>query len=111
MRERPPLPDSALVAALAAGWGWRPFPPPWATRGGRWAPASPCWCFPWVDGVPAMELGLTDRQWADLGGFVAGLHRSALPAELAATVARESFAPWGPSRPGARRPHRPGPAR
>ena len=153
MRERPPLPDSALVAALAAGWGVAAasveFLPvgddsnAWSFRvvagdGGRWflkvrrGPVDPAtvlvpgflrdhgleqvvaavpaavgdpWrplgggftllVYPWVDGVPAMELGLTDRQWADLGGFVAGLHRSVLPAELAATVARESFAPWG----------------
>jgi spectinomycin phosphotransferase len=42
-----------------------------------------------------MERGLTDRQWATLGRFVAGLHRTVLPAALAATVARESFVPWG----------------
>jgi spectinomycin phosphotransferase len=51
--------------------------------------------YPWTDGVPAMERGLTGRQWAELGRFVAALHRTELPAALAATIARESFVPWG----------------
>jgi spectinomycin phosphotransferase len=152
MRERPPLPDSALVAALAAGWGVAAasvtFLPvgddsnawsfrvvaddgqPWylkvrrgpvdpatllvpgylrdhgleqvvaaapATDGDPWRPLEgfTVLVYPWVEGVPATELGLTDRQWAALGRFVAELHRTVLPADLAATVARESFVPWG----------------
>jgi spectinomycin phosphotransferase len=152
MRERPPLPDDTLVAALAAGWGVAAasveFLPvgddagAWSfrvvagdgtrrflkVRGGRVDPAAVLvpvflrdhglepvvaavpaaggdpWrpldgftllVYPWVDGVPAMELGLTDRQWVALGRFVAALHRTALPAPLAATVTRESFVPWG----------------
>lgn len=54
--------------------------------------------YPWVDGVPAMELGLTDRQWVAHGRFVAALHRTGPPADLAAMVARESFVPWGAGR-------------
>src|SRR5688500_17753611 len=42
-----------------------------------------------------MGRGLTDRQWAALGRFAADLHRTVLPADLAAMVTRESFVPWG----------------
>jgi hypothetical protein len=51
--------------------------------------------YPWVDGVAAMGRGLTDRQWAALGRFAADLHRTVLPADLAAMVTREWFVPWG----------------
>jgi spectinomycin phosphotransferase len=152
MRERPPLPDPTLVAALATGWGVAAtavqFLPvgddanawsfravaddgtPWhlkvrrgpvdpatvlvpaflrdrglvqavaavaATDGDPWQPLDgfTLLVYPWVDGVPAMERGLTGRQWAALGRFVVDLHRTVLPASLAATVARESFVPWG----------------
>ena len=152
MRERPPLPDNALVAALAAGWGVAAasveFLPvgddsnAWSFRvaagdGARWflkvrrGPVDPAavlvpqflddqgfgqvvaavpalagdpWrpldgftllLYPWLDGTPAMEQGLTDRQWADLGRFAATLHRAVLPPALAATVPREPFVPWG----------------
>ena len=153
MRERPPLPDSALVASLAAGWGvaaaaveflpvgddsnaWSyrvvaadgsrrhlkvrrgPVDPatvllPMALRdhgleqvvaavpasdGGPWRPLGGGFTllvYPWVDGVPAQERGLTDRQWGALGRFVAELHRTVPPAALAPTVTRESFAAWG----------------
>ena len=152
MRERPPLPDTALAAAVAAGWGVAAasveFLPvgddsrAWsfqvvADDGRRWflkvrrgqvdpaavvvprflrdhglaqvVAAIPArdggpWrqlggftllLYPWVEGVPAMERGLTGRQWAELGRFVVALHRTQLSAALAATVARESFVPWG----------------
>jgi spectinomycin phosphotransferase len=153
MRERPPLPDTALTAALAAGWGVAAdtveFLPvgddsrAWSFRvvagdGARWflkvrrgrvdpatvlvprflrdhglepvVAAVPTaedrdpWraldgftllVYPWVEGVAAMERGLTGRQWVDLGRFVAALHRTELPADLAAKVAVESFVPWG----------------
>jgi len=52
--------------------------------------------YPWVEGRPAMEQGLSDRQWTALGRFVAALHRTALHrTALAAAVTRESFVPWG----------------
>jgi spectinomycin phosphotransferase len=164
MRERPPLPDAALVAALADGWGVAAatieFLPvgddsrawsfrvvtgdgaPWflKVRRGRADPAAVLvprflrdhglepvvaavpltggsgglkpshpedgglWrsldgytllVYPWVEGVVPIERGLTDRQWADLGRFVAALHRTELPPGLAATVAVEWFVPWG----------------
>jgi spectinomycin phosphotransferase len=153
MRERPPLPDSALMASLAAGWGvaaaaveflpvgddsnaWSyrvvaadgsrrhlkvrrgPVDPatvlvPIALRdhgleqvvaavpasdGNPWRPLGGDFTllvYPWVTGAPALEQGLTNRQWVALGRFVADLHRTMLPAALAATVARESFVPWG----------------
>jgi spectinomycin phosphotransferase len=152
MRDRPPLPDDALVAALASGWGVAAasveFLPvgddsrAWsyaavADDGTRWflkvrrgrvdpatvvvpmflrdhgleevlaavpATAGDPWrpldgftllVYPWVDGVPAMGRGLTDRQWVALGRFVAALHRTVPPAALTATVTRESFVPWG----------------
>jgi spectinomycin phosphotransferase len=152
MRERPPLSDRALLAALADGWGVAAaaveFLPvgddagAWSFRavagdGGRrflkvrrgpvdpatvrvpmflrdhgleqvvaalpagdgdpWRPLGSftLLVYPWVDGVAAMGRGLTDRQWAALGRFAADLHRTVLPADLAATVTRESFVPWG----------------
>jgi spectinomycin phosphotransferase len=153
MRERPPLPDSALMASLAAGWGvaaaavqclpvgdesnawsfravaddgtpWYPkvrrgpvdpatvLVPAFlrdhglvqvvaalpATDGNPWRPLDDftLLVYPWVGGVPALERGLTDRQWVALGRFVADLHRTVLPADLAGTVARESFVPGEP---------------
>jgi spectinomycin phosphotransferase len=152
VRERPPVSDRSLAAALAAGWGVAPasveFLPvgddarAWSFRvvagdGTRWflkvrrGPVDPAtvlvpmflrdhglaqvvaavpavdgdpWrqldgftvlLYPWVEGVPAMERGLDDRQWVALGGFLAALHRTGLPADLAATVGRERFVPWG----------------
>ena len=152
MRERPPVPDDALAAALGAGWGVAAasveFLPvgddsnawsfgvvggdgaPWflkvrripvdraavlvprflrehglgqvvaavpAVAGDPWRPLDgfTLLLYPWVDGTPAMERGLTDRQWAELGRFAAALHRVVLPPALAATVPRESFVPWG----------------
>jgi spectinomycin phosphotransferase len=152
MRERPPLPDAALAAALADGWGVAAaaveFLPvgddsrAWSFRvvtgdGAGWFlkvrqgqvdpaavlvprflhdrgleqvvaavaaadgdPSRPLdgftlLLYPWIDGAPAMERGLTDRQWVDLGRFVAALHRTELPPDLAAMVAVESFVPWG----------------
>jgi spectinomycin phosphotransferase len=152
MRERPPLPDAALVAALADGWGMAAaaveFLPvgddsrAWSFRvvagdGTRWFlkvrrgrvdPATvlvprflrdhgleevvvavpthsggsgqpldgfTLLLYPWVESVVAMERGLTGRQWVDLGRFVAALHRTELPADLAGRVAVESFVPWG----------------
>jgi hypothetical protein len=86
------------VAAASHGLGQPVVAAIPAAVGDPWRPLSGGFTllvYPWVDGVPAMEPGLTDRQWAGLGGFVAGLHRSVLPAELATTVARETFAPWG----------------
>jgi len=152
MRERPPISDRDLAAAVAAGWGVAAvsveFLPvgddsrAWSFRvvagdGGRQflkvrrGPVDPAavlvpmflrnqgfeqvvaavpavagdpWrpldgftvlLYPWVEGVPAMERGLTDRQWVALGRFVAVLHGTVLPPSLAATVTRERFVPWG----------------
>jgi spectinomycin phosphotransferase len=71
-----------------------------AVDGDPWWPleAFTLLVYPWVDGVPAMERGLTDRQWVAHGRFVAALHTTALPAAPAATVARESFVPLGARR-------------
>jgi spectinomycin phosphotransferase len=68
-----------------------------ATEGDPWRPLDgfTLLVYPWVDGVPAMGRGLTDRQWVALGRFVARLHRTMPPAALAATVTREPFVPWG----------------
>jgi spectinomycin phosphotransferase len=74
-----------VVAAVPAAGGdpWRPLD------------GFTLLVYPWVDGVPALERGLDDRQWAAFGRFAAALHRTRLPAGLAATVAREPFVPWG----------------
>jgi Ser/Thr protein kinase RdoA (MazF antagonist) len=80
MRERPPLGDGALAAALAAGLGVAAVP---ALDGDPWRPLGrfTLLVYPWVDGVPAMGLGLTGRQWVAHGRFVAALHRTGLPAD------------------------------
>jgi spectinomycin phosphotransferase len=72
-----------VVAAIPAVDG-----DPWRRLGGRTV-----LLYPWIDGVPATELGLTDRQWLGYGAFVRSLHHSPLPAALARSVARESFVP------------------
>jgi hypothetical protein len=53
MRERPPLGDGALAAALAAGLGVAAVP---ALDGGPWRPLGrfTLLVYPSVDGVPAM---------------------------------------------------------
>jgi spectinomycin phosphotransferase len=44
-----------------------------ATAGNPWRPLDGCTLlvYPWAGGVPAIGRGLTDRQWAALGRFVA----------------------------------------
>ena len=103
MRERPPLPDNALAAALAAGWGmvaraveFLPAATPAPGRSGSspatasagssrsggerdpWRPLDgfTLLVYPWVEGVVAMERRLTGRQWAGLGRFRPALHRA-----------------------------------
>lgn len=49
--------------------------------------------YPFIDGVTAMETGLSDRQWTAFGAFMRQLHSTELPPELAAQVRRETFAP------------------
>ena len=49
--------------------------------------------YPLIDGVTAMEVGLTERHWRAFGSFLKGLHATTLPAELDERVAFETYRP------------------
>jgi spectinomycin phosphotransferase len=49
--------------------------------------------YPFIDGANAWDTGFTDEQWLEYSGFLAALHDTALPADLAARVDREVFDP------------------
>jgi spectinomycin phosphotransferase len=49
--------------------------------------------YPFVDGRPAAEAGLTERQWVAYGRMLRRLHDARLPAELGAALPREAFTP------------------
>ena len=54
--------------------------------------------YPFIDGAPAMTVGLTDAQWEELGGFLHRLHGTDLPVHLRSTLPTETFRPaWGPA--------------
>ena len=85
MRERPPLSDGALAGTLADGWAVAAASVEFlgleevvaavpAVDGEPWRPLGgfTVLLYPWVEGTPALERGLSDRQGTALGGFVAG---------------------------------------
>jgi spectinomycin phosphotransferase len=49
--------------------------------------------YPFVAGTGAWRIGLTDAQWLEYAEFLAALHRTDVPPELAAHVAQEAFDP------------------
>lgn len=49
--------------------------------------------YPFLDGGIAAEVGLNDEQWRTYGSIVGRLHRTRLPAEIAAGLRREDFVP------------------
>jgi spectinomycin phosphotransferase len=49
--------------------------------------------YPFVDGTGAWRTGLTDPQWREYAAFLAALHGTAVPPEVAAHVGAEEFDP------------------
>jgi spectinomycin phosphotransferase len=49
--------------------------------------------YPFVDAPSAKRAGMNEDDWRRLGSFAARLHRTVLPDDLAALVAREDFRP------------------
>jgi spectinomycin phosphotransferase len=74
---------TAVVAPLDTTGGQ-----PWRNAGGE-----QLLVYPFVDGANAWGTGFTDEQWLEYGGFLAALHDTALPTDLAAEVYRETFDP------------------
>jgi spectinomycin phosphotransferase len=72
-----------VLAPLRAGTGaaWIPA--------GRFALAL----YPFVDGRPAAEAGLSAAQWRELGAIVRAIHETPVTPELTALVGREVFRP------------------
>ncbi len=49
--------------------------------------------YPFIDGKRGMEIGLSDRQWIELGAIVKQLHTTALPPDLVESLPKENFLP------------------
>ena len=49
--------------------------------------------YPFIDGAPVMERGLSDAGWRELGAVVRQMHHMQLAPELARQLARETFVP------------------
>jgi spectinomycin phosphotransferase len=47
--------------------------------------------YPFIEGSMGMQIGLTERQWTELGTALKKIHSTQLPAELAEQVQRETF--------------------
>lgn len=53
--------------------------------------------YPLIDGDVAIDAGMSDSQWMELGTVLKQIHTTRLPAELAAHVRGETFIPkWSP---------------
>ncbi|HEY7012184.1 MAG TPA: hypothetical protein VH480_05490, partial [Streptosporangiaceae bacterium] len=72
-----------VLAPLPAGTGaaW--------IRAGRFALAL----YPFLDGRPAAEAGLSAGQWREFGAIVRTIHETPVSPELAGRVSREAFRP------------------
>lgn len=49
--------------------------------------------YPFVDGRPGMDVGLSDVQWMELGRVLAQIHACPLPGDLLNVLPKESFTP------------------
>jgi spectinomycin phosphotransferase len=47
--------------------------------------------YPYIDGQPGMDVGLSLEQWRDLGAILAQIHAADLPPEIASNIPRETF--------------------
>lgn len=87
---------SVTLPGYLAGRGVPGIIAPLPTASGRlWASLPPfrVIAYPYVDGRDAYEVDLTDRQWADLGRALRGVHDTRLPPALEARIPREAFSP------------------
>ena len=88
-------PSVAVPRALrAAGLAEVVAPLP-TIDGSPWGEAEGCatLLYDFLEGENGWETGFTLPQWTERGAFLARLHASALPDEIARTVPRETFAP------------------
>jgi spectinomycin phosphotransferase len=54
--------------------------------------------YPYVEGENGMDAGLNAAQWTELGAALRRIHAARLPADVAALVRHEDFAPpWAPT--------------
>lgn len=51
--------------------------------------------YPFVDGINAYQIDLSDRQWVDFGAALKKIHATALPPELVSRIQQEKFDPTG----------------
>jgi spectinomycin phosphotransferase len=49
--------------------------------------------YPFIEGHPGMETGLSDQQWSEFGVIMKAIHTTALSPELAEQVKKETFIP------------------
>lgn len=49
--------------------------------------------YPFIDGWVGMDVGLSDRQWAEFGAVLQKIHATCLPDWLSAQLRREDFVP------------------
>jgi spectinomycin phosphotransferase len=49
--------------------------------------------YPFISGREAMQIGMSDAQWAELGSVLKRIHDTELPADIAQYVRRETFIP------------------
>ena len=49
--------------------------------------------YPFVDGMEAMKIGMTDSLWIELGSVLKRIHQTELPPEVSHYVTRETFIP------------------
>jgi spectinomycin phosphotransferase len=71
-----------------------------ARSGQLWSPVDETFTailYPYIEGQPGMEIGLTADQWVALGAALRRIHQAALPPALAQQVRNETFQPaWAP---------------
>lgn len=49
--------------------------------------------YPFLEGQPGRDAGLSDHYWREVGALVRGIHASQLPTDLATQMPRERFVP------------------
>ena len=72
--------------------------PPVAARTGQlWTTLDPFTAilYPFVEGIDAYRVDLSDRQWVDFGAALKKIHAMALPPELVKRIQQETYDPNG----------------
>jgi spectinomycin phosphotransferase len=96
VRAAPAGPAAVLVPRYLRRCGLTPVVAPIDTAAGEpWLSVDghQLLVYPFVAGTSAWRTGLTDEQFPPYGEFLADLHRTELPPDLAAQVAGETFDP------------------